>query len=58
MIPTDTLERPEAPTKRPPGLDEYEARCAIRNLIELYGAERAAWMLSWMLEDERERAKR
>ncbi|MCO5159666.1 MAG: hypothetical protein M9939_00900 [Mesorhizobium sp.] len=42
----------------PPGMLEYEARCAIRDLIRLYGFEEARQMVAHFLLDEAERKPR
>lgn len=49
-------ERPEtAREPLPDGLLDYEARCAIRNLIRLYGFTEAQELIAGFLADELER---
>jgi len=50
-----TIERQdETISDPPPGLIEYEARCAIRDLIRLYGFETARDLIAHFLNDEAE----
>jgi hypothetical protein len=44
--------------ENPPGLLEYEARCAVRNLIRLHGYETARDLIAGYLNDEAERKPR
>lgn len=39
----------------PEGMLDYQARCAIRDLMKLYGFERAREMIAGFLIDELER---
>ena len=42
----------------PEGMLDYQARCAIRDLIRLYGFEEARQMVAHFLIDEAERKPR
>lgn len=42
----------------PPGMLEYEARCAIRDLIRLHGYETARDLVASYLNDEADRKPR
>ncbi|WP_157037999.1 MULTISPECIES: hypothetical protein [Chelativorans] len=56
----ETAQRLDEPSvfEKQPGRTEYEARCIIRELIELYGPKDAPWQLSRFLEDELRRVNR
>jgi len=55
----ETAQRLDEPSvfERQPGQIERQARCAIQDLIELYGPEKAKWWLSYLAEDEFKRVK-
>ena len=44
--------RPRRDSDLPPGLVEYTAQTAVRDLIALHGPSKARWLLSMYLEDE------
>lgn len=47
----------EAEARKPAGLAEYEARCAIRELIETYGVGGASELVAMYLQDEAQRTR-
>ncbi len=47
----------EAPKRKPDGMREYEARCAIRELIESYGIGGASQLVNEYLKDEARRVR-
>jgi hypothetical protein len=47
----------EAPQRKPDGMREYEARCAIRELIESYGIGGASQLVNEYLKDEARRTR-
>lgn len=41
----------------PPGVVEYQCRCAIRDMLEAHGAKATVWIVTQMLDDETARMK-
>ena len=58
MISTHAREDERTAFEIPEGMLDYQARCAIRDLIRLYGFEEARQMVAHFLLDEAERKPR
>lgn len=58
MTPSNTTAREREPVNElPDGMIDWHARCAVRDLVRVYGLEEARQLVAMYLNDEAERRR-